>query len=239
RGQESGGIVHGLNETATIWFERNVLLDNERWPKRALIQPLRFPAGGEMKVGKGTPAVELHALAVEYAVADRDVADRWRALTLADLRTKDLGISGVPGNEDLPPDWTPRDKQLGLTVDEVKLRLEKIDNGAPVHPRDKAVVAKLRELLQGVDARASEQGMSRTLRKLIVPGQVTVKFRGKKQGQVTLERQADYEYKGKLEDLTESLTFDLRAEDFISDSRKITVVPPPLVVRLEQEESSP
>lgn len=275
REEDSGNSFHDVNEVAAIWFERNVLLDSERWPKRALLQPLNFPKSGELKVGKGQSSVELRALAVEYAIADRSVADRWRAVTLADLRDpdKDLGISDVPENVELPADWKWRNAVRGLTVDEVKLQLQKLDDAKPkgkaapapapieatgqpqneaatkveaarqpqpAQQPDSGVIARLRKVVQQVDERASEPGMSRTLRKLVIPEEVTVHYRGEnKRGTVTLDKQANNEYAGKIDDLTESITFDLRAEDYISDARTITVVPPPRVIRLEEDRSEP
>jgi hypothetical protein len=272
RDDSSGNVVTDVNRAAGIWFERNVMLDNERWPKRALLQPVGFPESGELKVGKGTSSVELRARAIQYAIHDRSVPDRWRAVTLRDLREKDLGISDVPEDEELfPRGEQPRD-EAGFSLDEVKLRLESLKRsqertaeeskmalyglffgGASARPvgfllfhwedtvRNAKLMEKPQALIDQVDRLAADNGgLSRGLRKLIVPDEVTVKYRGANhRGEVTLDKIANNEYKGKIEELSESLSFTLRAEDFVSDARKITVVPPPRVVTLELEESAP
>jgi hypothetical protein len=273
RDDSTGNVVIDVNRAAGIWFERNVMLDNERWPKRALLQPVGFPESGELKVGKGTSSVPLHARAIEYAIHDRSVPDRWRAVTLRDLREKDLGISDIPEDEELfPRGEKPRDEEAGFSLDEVKLRLDSLKrsqertveeskmalfglffggaNARPVgfllfHWEDLTRNAKLMEkpqaLIEQVDqVTADNGGLSRGLRKLIVPDEVTVKYRGANhRGEVTLDKIANNEYKGKIEELSESISFTLRAEDFVSDARLITVVPPPRVVTLELEESAP
>lgn len=274
RGQGTGDTVPDLNRAASIWFERNVLLDNERWPKRALLEPINFPSSGELKVGKGTSSVPIRARAIEYAIHDRSVPDRWRAATLRDLREQDLGISDVPTDSELAAAVSsePRESEVGFTVDEVKLALERMKTvRAALEEDQKKTVSELffgdrgdrarrelpiiwtglerraramekpQALMEQVDrVTADTSSLRRGLRKLIVPEDVTVKYRGEnKRGDVTLKKQAENVYEGKIDDLTESLEFTLRAEDYVSDPRRITVVPPPRVIRLEQEESSP
>jgi hypothetical protein len=270
----TGNVLPDMNRAAGIWFERNVMLDNERWPKRALIQPVDeapyvFSDKGELKVGKGTSSVPLRARAVEYAIHDRSVPDRWRAVTLRDLREQDLGVSAdaIPDEDKLP--WKPRDKEAGFTLDEIKLgidrakqqqqRLEKeverqllglflLGSGDKEEVKDlwkrhadlDEQIAAPQALLEEVDRHVSDSNLSRGLRKLIVPDEVTVKYSSANhRGEVTLDKVADNEYKGKIEELSESLSFTLRAENFISDPRKITVVPPPRVVKLKVAESAP
>src|SRR5262245_9770804 len=103
--------LNDLHDSAAIWTERHVLLDNERWPTRCIIELVDFPATGELKVGLGSAGgkeqatVELHARAVEYAVADRNVALRWRPMTLADTHNTRFNISTTVEPKDLPAGW--------------------------------------------------------------------------------------------------------------------------------------
>ena len=75
--------------------------------------------------------------------------------------------------------------------------------------------------------------MRRTLRMLIVPNQVAIRYRGDSGGgELTLQRQGDNEYTGQFPDLKESVNFTARGEDYQTPSYKITVVPPPSLVDL-------
>ncbi|HKB42390.1 MAG TPA: hypothetical protein VKD72_38545, partial [Gemmataceae bacterium] len=115
-----------LNDVAAIWFERNVLLDNEPWPGGVMIvRPVGvlvkerkgkkgerrdrfvlFPDSGEVRVGKDGEAT-IQAMAYEFALYDRNVKGRWRPVTLEDLHNKTLDVGEVPAVEDLPDRWLP------------------------------------------------------------------------------------------------------------------------------------
>src|SRR5262249_30734434 len=56
---------------------------------------------------------------------------------------------------------------------------------------------------------------------------------------LTLSRQQDYEYTGQFAELKESVRFDIRAEDYISRTRTVTVVPPPGLTSLTKQENRP
>jgi hypothetical protein len=235
-----------LNQVAGIWAERNILLDNERWLKRSLILPTRYiihdaneqvvadadyPETNEIKVGKGSRSVEMFARAIEYAIADEAIRERWRAVTLKDLSEKNLVDVEIPVG--LPEGLKPRNAEQGLTLDEVKIYLAESGSKSEL-------AQSLQKVVDAVDARAQEDDMSRALRKLILPDQVTMRYWGRtKRGEVTLERQGGNAYRGRLEDPSEDLRFNLRAEDFISDDGQITVVPPPRVAELKSVTSAP
>jgi hypothetical protein len=114
-----------FNETAAIWFERNILLKNTIWPRQAQLELIGFE-GKELRVGKDNKVPPLRVRALEYVIADSKYPEGWRPLTWEDLTTRrDLIYGGPP--ESTPFTLTPRDPALGLTVDEVALRNRKFE----------------------------------------------------------------------------------------------------------------
>ncbi len=112
-----------FNETAAIWFERNILLQNTIWPRRAQLELIGFP-NKELRVGKDNKVPPLRVRALEYVIADAKSPEGWRALTWNDLATR----SALLGEgESLPEPFgvAPRDQAVGLTVDEVAQHLRK------------------------------------------------------------------------------------------------------------------
>src|SRR5205823_8536199 len=87
-----------LNDGAGIWFERNVLLNNERWPTRCMVELVGFPASGELKKGRSAEGgkeltrIDLKCVAYEYVIHDSQVAASWRPLRIDDLTRKDLEV---------------------------------------------------------------------------------------------------------------------------------------------------
>ncbi|MFO0927085.1 MAG: hypothetical protein U0736_08585 [Gemmataceae bacterium] len=124
--------VGDFHEVAGIWAERNILLRNTIWPRRAYLEVLPWPRvggdsaegdTGELRIPQGTAPPPLRVRAWKYVVADADAAEGWRLLRWADLsdRPELAGHAEVPP---LPATWTPRDPAAGLTVDEVDLYLD-------------------------------------------------------------------------------------------------------------------
>ena len=84
--------VGDFNEVATIWTERNVLLRNTIWPRRAYLEILPFEGavgleGGsadptELRIPQGTQPPPLRVRAWKYIIAD---GDSRRGLAAADL----------------------------------------------------------------------------------------------------------------------------------------------------------
>jgi hypothetical protein len=120
-----GAGMYQVNEVSTIWFERNVLLRNTIWPRRAHLELIEFPE--DLRVAKDTAPPALRVRAWKYVLADGDAPEGWRPLTWEDVTQRgDLFCSDVPA---APPDWarTPRDMDRGLTADEVELRLDQFE----------------------------------------------------------------------------------------------------------------
>jgi hypothetical protein len=123
-----------FNEVATIWTERNVLLRNTIWPRRAYLEILPFEGkvgleGGnsldptELRIPQGTQPPTLRVRAWKYIISDSHSAEGWRLLTWDDLakNTSFLGGLDLPA---LPEGWKPRDEAQGMTIDEVELLLD-------------------------------------------------------------------------------------------------------------------
>jgi hypothetical protein len=115
---------HRLNENSAYWFERNILLQNVLWPRRAYLELVGFPESGEKRVPQGTAEMTVRVRALKWVVADRSAPEGWRALTWNDQQHKDL--ESLLGTEPpaLPKRWIDRRTQV-WTVDEVDLELSR------------------------------------------------------------------------------------------------------------------
>jgi hypothetical protein len=120
-------------EVAGIWAERNVLLRNTIWPRRAYLEILpweraRVADDGtsdpyELRIPQGSVPPALRVRAWKYIVADPGASEGWRLLSWADLQERPE-LSGYGQVPDVPEGWAPRDAKAGFTVDEVELLLE-------------------------------------------------------------------------------------------------------------------
>jgi hypothetical protein len=94
-----------FQDVAAQWGERNLLLRNAYWPRRAYLEVLRFkrtqdnPA--EMRMGQKHPGLQVRA--VRWLIADPAAHDGWRPLRWSDLP----GLLGeeLPGKVNIPADW--------------------------------------------------------------------------------------------------------------------------------------
>jgi hypothetical protein len=267
------GGFSGFNETAGIWFERNILLRDVIWPRRSHLVLVGFPAGGELRIGRDDPPPTVRVRALKYVVSgaprrhaveayrawldarhvDAAAANEsaeafshkppegWRPLTWFDLTPELLGEE-VPHLE-LPADWKPRDEEHGLTLDQIELLLDKSDASQQL---DDETRDALRGLFEQLDRRAALPEMRRTFRKLKVPDEVVLGYRGlTSSGQQPLQKSADNEYSGQLSSLKENgelpwtFTFTVRGEDYYTRDLKITILPPPAITKLLSQESRP
>jgi hypothetical protein len=85
----AGDYVPRFNNVAAIWIERNVLLMDTYWPRRAYLEILHFQAGeshpDEMRVARDEQRPDLLVRAYQWVVADRHVEGGWRPLRWKDL----------------------------------------------------------------------------------------------------------------------------------------------------------
>lgn len=224
-----------VNDVAALWFERNILLWNTIWPRRAQLELINFP-GDEKKIGRNSPPLEMRVRALKWLVPDSNrqrAPEGWRSMLWTDLDPKLLGVE-IPK---LPRDWKPRDAQRGMTVDEVELRLAKpeIKN---VLPPD--LVIALERIYGRLDELSAERGRRRRVRQLEVPNQVTLILWGATQSiEQGLPLRSGNEYAGTLPELKESVRFEVRAEDYSTPVKRITVVPPPEMVELKMDTAQP
>ncbi|MFM7148502.1 MAG: hypothetical protein ACKO23_01540, partial [Gemmataceae bacterium] len=137
--------VHGFSdfaEVATIWTERNVLLQNTIWPRRAYLEVLPWERTREpgmqlgdaaadpastttenLRIPQNTTPPPLRVRAWKYVLADSRAREGWRLLSWADLPSMS-GLAKEGKIPTLPEGWQPRDANAGMTVDEVELLLE-------------------------------------------------------------------------------------------------------------------
>jgi len=246
---ETGAGEHAgfaaFHQAAGLALERNVLLQNTIWPRRAFLEVLDWPEKGEKRIGKDDSAPAIKVRAYKWVVADSKASEGWRALTWHDLeRHRHYLGEAVPAvnfrerNEQDQKDWgLPRDPAAGWTLDEIELRLGRDETHETLEPQTQAA---LRDVLSKLEVRAADPSMRRTLRMLIVPNQVAIRYRGDSGGgELTLQRQGDNEYTGQFPDLKESVRFTARGEDYQTPSYSITVVPPPSLVELVYDEERP
>jgi hypothetical protein len=227
-GWSTGGPAR-LRDTGSLWFERNVLLRNVIWPRRAHLELIDFPREGKT-IGRGTGSPTLRVRALKWVIADDTTDEGWRALRVADLG-RVLGQDLVEGT--VPPDWQPRDPEAGLTMDEVELRLDKPDIHAGMAD---ARLSVLRETLERLDEKAADPAVRGKFRKLTIPATVYVNYRGAtSKSEMTLQRTGDNEFSGQFSALTESIRFTARGEDYYTAARTITVVPPPILMKLDYD----
>ena len=114
------GLLAGYsdyNEVLGIWFERNVLLQNTIWPRKAHLVIVE-PEDG-VRFGRDRQPPQLRVRAWKYTVADSRAREGWRLLTWDDLKTQP-GLLGDPLRPDAV-DLKQRDARVGLSVDEVDL----------------------------------------------------------------------------------------------------------------------
>src|SRR5437016_8875958 len=98
----------------------------------------------------------------------------------------------------------------------------------------KALMALFEERLP---AKAAEPGMGRRFRKLDVPERVEIVYWGAKtSNEMPLNLGHDQEYAGPLTDLRESVKFRVKARDYSTTTRTITLVPPPMLTKLTPDE---
>lgn len=242
-------FAHRQWDRSSIWFERNILIWDTLWPRRAYLELVDFPASGELRIGRDAPSPRIRARALKWVTADRSATDGWRALTWADLTPKLLGgraAPALPAALLVPPSmansapaatdpyWTLDRVEMLLDTAEVRERLLKSGMSEPDY-------TALRDTFEALNATADDPAMSRTMRRLIIPRDVTLYYWGQKSdNNMPLTRQQDAnEYTAVVTDLKESVKFYVKGEDFVTSNRTITLVPPPMLTRLERDEYVP
>jgi hypothetical protein len=265
-GFTSAGFTQ-FHDVSGIWFERNILLQNVIWPRQAHLEYLDAPANDEYRIGKGERGPTIRVRALKYVVAGapskkaveayrawldsrgvegdeqnqlveqfhRKPAEGWRALSWFDLTPELLGAE-VP-NVELPSEWKVRQMSAGLTLDEIELNLDKSETHKTLSAEAKD---GMRQVLDQLDERAVDPALSRMLRKLNIPDEVLLLYKGDTtNSQTTMQRLADNEYTGQFGDLRETVTYYVKGLDYYTTPRKVVVVDPPGLEKLLREEECP
>lgn len=202
-------FLNQFADVSTIWGERNLFLMNTPWPRRAYLELVEFPEQ-ERRIGRDAEAPTIRAKAYQWVVADRNSRDGWRPMLTSDLNG--FGINSAPA---VPEGPEPVDAFLAR-------------QGAGS------------ELAQQLDELAARPSMSRQLRKLTLPERVSLSYSGiRTAGAMDLTRDTSGEFSGELGGLKESVGFVVKAEDFASARRNITLVPPPQFTSLKRTEYQP
>ncbi len=100
--------------------------------------------------------------------------------------------------------------------------------------------ADLERVFLALEEQAGSPSMGRTIRKLDLPARVSLAYAGQqKTGEVSLAPLPNQEYAAPVPDLKESVRFVVRADDFRTSPRDITLIPPPVFTKLIRTEYQP
>jgi hypothetical protein len=225
-----------FHDVSAIWAERNLLLENTIWPRRAHLEFLDpFAEVDEFKVGRDNAAPTIKVRALKWVIADRSAKEGWRSMYWNDLNEELLGEA--PPSMAVPADWAVRDPERGPSIDEIEIRLSKPETHKVIDP-DTTVA--LRDVLAKLEERSKMPRLSRTFRMLTIPDTVYVNYWGSNtRSEMTLKQLNDNEYEGTFPDLKDSITLRARGEDYYTPSKRIIVVPPPSLVGLSVDEYQP
>ena len=232
--------------TAGVFAERNVLLWNTTWPRRAHLEFVGFD-GTERRIPKDAAETDVQVKAYRWVVADRAAPMGWRPMTWGDLprfvgTMPELPVAAFRAAADgelvgEPAGWTVDQVQaIGLDDPEARAKLVAALSGPEYE--------SLRDSLEGVFVELTEQAarpsMGRTLRRLDVPDNVKLVYSGQtKSGDITLGPLKNQEFKARVSELKETIDFVVRAEDFRTPNRTITLIPPPMFTQLTRTEYQP
>ncbi len=223
-----GDFAVRFSNAAVTWFERNILLRNVIWPRRAFLELVDFPASGEKCVGKNVPSTDIRVRALKYVIADPKSPEGWRPVKWNELTRELLGTPVAP----FPAEWRG---EPDMSVDQAETRLNKEGGVLPF-----VTVQSMRATLAALGQRGKSASMERRLRMLEVPAEVQISFRGESgHGGMTLKRENDTDYAGQFTDLKETIRFQATAEDYSTTPRTIRVEPPPILGKLEREQTEP
>lgn len=218
-----------FHAVAATWFERNILLANVIWPRSVHLELVGFPESGELKVGRDAAAPTIRARAISWVVADTAAPEGWRAMNWADVTPALLG-DDIPA-VDLPAEWH------AWTLDQIDNQVRRRSGQGSV-PEDTAQA--LEDVFARLEVQAESPWMSRRFRRLIVPEKVHIHYRiGSTPHEQSFKKHGDNEYTVTLANLRESIRFTVRAEDYATAEKHITLVPPPSLLELVRDEFQP
>jgi hypothetical protein len=252
-----------LWHVTTLLVERDILLWDTPWPRRALLIPDEATAQG-LRIARDGGVARLRAYSYRWVIADRSRPEGWRPLLWSDVtetligqsiptipfpllglsdepntRTALAGLAGVrilPAAQHFPAinPTLPTDP-AAWTVDELERRLRSQDEALKQRLRQ-AMGQQYDTLLavfERLETLANDPAWGRTLRHLDVPTQVSYTYSGRRTaGNGPLTPEGHNAYIGEISGLKEDVRFVLKAEDFRTPPRPITLVPPPTLTLL-------
>ncbi len=256
-------------DVAIIWGERNLLLENSLWPRKVYLEVLDFPKdSNEIRVGKDAAAPKLRVQAYRWVMVDSASPDGNRAMTWADLKKilpdqelPDLPIqdiqslkmryqtaplifgsianwdrvtlpNNIPENLDQLSEW-----RVDLIEDWLQGDSEFSQYLAK---KDAQRFAKYQEVFVELEKQADDPAMSRVLRRLIIPKDVRLTYRGNKTwDEMNLRQESGNLFTATLTNLKESVDLRVSAEDFYSSKKHIELVPAPALIELKRTEYQP
>jgi hypothetical protein len=255
-----------FTDVSAILTERDVLLQNTPWPRRAYIEVVNFP-GDEMRIGRDVPSPKIRVAAYQWVYADSKAHAGWRPLTWGDLNK----LLGQPPAElplqpvrdarfavdfgpflygaahpfaapTLPADVSAVPDDLARwpvdRVDQVFVQNEEVK--ALLSAKFQTQLDAIAETMGQLEAKAADPGMSRTVRKLQIPDEVELHYWGAKtRVDMKLRGEGNNEFAGTLTDLKESVKFHARGENYYTPTKTITLVPPPMLTELRRDEYHP
>ncbi|MGE3803265.1 MAG: hypothetical protein AB7K24_01185, partial [Gemmataceae bacterium] len=221
--QTPGAFAERLGAITPIWFERNILIRNVPWPRRAHLTVLYFPSDGILRVGRNDPPLDIRVRALKWVIADTGSTEGWRPLMWNQQEIEKL----LPGIQlpDVPA--SAQGQNWRGTVDEVDLLLDSGDGKQRLDPRldrfkmslgqtlaassagglnlvsalqlqpDEPAIKPYQDVIDRLQELAGRRDMRRTMRKLIVPEKVLLLYNDGRD-QIPLIRSENNEYTGSL-----------------------------------------
>lgn len=259
-----------LAHVSTILAERDLLLMDTPWPRRALIELVEVPETG-IRVAKDGSPPHIRIRSYRWIIADRSRPDGWRPLLWSDVTEQLVGVP-VPAvpfqNLNLPEETSSRIAFAGvaglpamLTTTNFPDENRDLPNAATdwtadsiwERARDNAAVRdklslvmggdrylELQRVFEKLEALADDPALGRRLRRLDPPAKVEFTYSGPRTaGRGSLDPEAHGEYGGDITGLKEDVEFIVRAEDYRTPPRSITLVPAPTLTRLSRVEYQP
>ncbi|VTS05131.1 hypothetical protein [Tuwongella immobilis] len=243
-------------DVATIWGERNLLLQNTPWPRSVQLEVLDFDASGERKVPRDGSAVSIRVRADKWVIADESAFTGWRRIRWAEITPTLLGTAPVSLDplRDLPlptmsegirlpsdfpktlEEWSnwPVDRVEQTLLQNLQIR-DYVRNKMPAD-----WFASLEQTFEQLTIAGQSPTNFRKFRLLEIPTEVTLESWGVKTStEMPLRREDNNEFTGTLSELKESVWVRSSAGDAYSPKYRLTLVPPPQLVKLERDELRP
>lgn len=257
-GSSPATFVRDFTEVSTLLAERDILLMNSPWPRRAYMELIDFPQD-ELRIVRGQD-ITLRVAAYKWVIADSKSPVGWRPLNWADLNailpgqtvpalpvqlTKDTGLTmpfDLVGSPAEPERWAvDRVEQIFLNNEKITASLDEAST-----PK----VAELRQTIEKLTAVVAEPSMARRVRQLKIPTDVKItgwglttsleKGMGSEPNNVfVVGLKSGPKVKDNPKDITESMRFYTIGENFTTPTKNITLVPPPKLQELYRDEYQP